>query len=182
MGFSQVTPVVKNLPTNAGDVRDTSSVLGLEPSPGEGNGNLDQYLAWRIPWTEEPGRLQSMGLQRARHDWRELACMHTALANPYANVLHCKPSQTVSHVNRPNSSQVTNPIQQTRAPYPILLVLGPLTSPFMSFMPFFPLLYHLLSLLSLSTFLWWWHKHLSHVSDQQSTFWRWQRCFLEAWS
>ena len=25
-------------------------------------------LAWRIPWTEEPGRLQSMGLQRVRHD------------------------------------------------------------------------------------------------------------------
>ena len=26
-------------------------------------------LAWKIPWTEEPGRLQSMGLQRIRHDW-----------------------------------------------------------------------------------------------------------------
>ena len=26
-------------------------------------------LAWRIPWTEEPGRLQSMGSQRVRHDW-----------------------------------------------------------------------------------------------------------------
>ena len=26
-------------------------------------------LAWRIPWTEEPGRLQSMGLQRVRHSW-----------------------------------------------------------------------------------------------------------------
>ena len=26
-------------------------------------------LAWRIPWTEEPGRLQSMGLQKVRHDW-----------------------------------------------------------------------------------------------------------------
>ena len=26
------------------------------------------FLAWRIPWTEEPGRLQSMGLQRVRHD------------------------------------------------------------------------------------------------------------------
>ena len=26
-------------------------------------------LAWRIPWTEEPGRLQSMGLQRVEHDW-----------------------------------------------------------------------------------------------------------------
>ena len=27
-------------------------------------------LAWRIPWTEEPGRLQSTGSQRVRHDWR----------------------------------------------------------------------------------------------------------------
>ena len=26
-------------------------------------------LAWKIPWTEEPGRLQSMGLRRVRHDW-----------------------------------------------------------------------------------------------------------------
>ena len=26
-------------------------------------------LAWKIPWTEEPGRLQSMGLQRVGHDW-----------------------------------------------------------------------------------------------------------------
>ena len=32
-------------------------------------------LAWRIPWTEEPGRLQSMGSQRVRHDWSVLACM-----------------------------------------------------------------------------------------------------------
>ena len=31
-------------------------------------------LTWRIPWTEEPGRQQSMGLQRVRHDW---ACAHT---------------------------------------------------------------------------------------------------------
>ena len=29
-------------------------------------------LAWRIPWTEEPGRLQSMGSQRVRHDCRDL--------------------------------------------------------------------------------------------------------------
>ena len=32
-------------------------------------------LAWRIPWTEEPGGLQSMGLQRVGHDRRDLACM-----------------------------------------------------------------------------------------------------------
>ena len=36
--------------------------------PGEGNGNHSSVLAWRIPWTEEPGGLQSTGSQRARHD------------------------------------------------------------------------------------------------------------------
>ena len=32
-------------------------------------------LAWRIPWAEEPGWLQSMGLQRVRHNLSDLACM-----------------------------------------------------------------------------------------------------------
>ena len=35
-------------------------------------------LAWRIPWAEELGRLQSIGLQRAGHDWSDLACTHIA--------------------------------------------------------------------------------------------------------
>ena len=56
MGFPSGS-VVKNLPANAGDV---DSIHGLGISPGEGNGNPLQYLTWRIPWTEEPGRLQSM--------------------------------------------------------------------------------------------------------------------------
>ena len=43
-------------------------IPGSGRSPGEGNGNSSNF-AWRIPWTEEPGRLQSMGLQRVRHDW-----------------------------------------------------------------------------------------------------------------
>ena len=43
--------------------------LGLEDSPGEGNGDPSSILAWEIPWTEEPGGLQSMRLQRVRHDW-----------------------------------------------------------------------------------------------------------------
>ena len=34
-------------------------------------------LAWRNPWTMKPGELQSIGLQRIRHDWRDRACMHT---------------------------------------------------------------------------------------------------------
>ena len=48
--------------------RDPGSVPGLGRSPAEGNGNPLQYIAWKIPWTEEPGRLQSMGSQRVGHD------------------------------------------------------------------------------------------------------------------
>ena len=46
-----------------------ASIPGSGRSPGEGNGNPLHTLAWRIPWREEPGRLQSMALQRVRHDW-----------------------------------------------------------------------------------------------------------------
>ena len=49
---------------NAGD-------LGLIPGlgiPGEGMATHSSTLAWKIPWTEEPGRLQSMGLQRVGQD------------------------------------------------------------------------------------------------------------------
>ena len=47
--------------------------LGWEDSPGEGNGNALSILAWRNPWTEGPGGLQSTGLQRARHGWSNWA-------------------------------------------------------------------------------------------------------------
>ena len=57
----QVALVVKNPPTNAGDIRDSVSNPGSGRCPGGGHGNP---LAWRIPWTEEPGRLQSVGFQR----------------------------------------------------------------------------------------------------------------------
>ena len=43
--------------------------LDQEDSPGEGKATHSSVLAWRIPWTEEPGGLQSMGSQRVRHDW-----------------------------------------------------------------------------------------------------------------
>ena len=62
--------VVKYTPVKAGDTRDTGSILGLGRSPGEWNGNSLQYSCiWKIPWTEEPDGLQSMGLQRDGHDW-----------------------------------------------------------------------------------------------------------------
>ena len=46
---------------------DMDSIPGSGRSPGEGNGNPLQY-SWQIPWTEEAGRLQSMGSQRVGHD------------------------------------------------------------------------------------------------------------------
>ena len=63
-GFSS-GPVVKNPPANAGD---TSSVPGLGRSPGGGHGTPLQYPPGKVPRTEEPGGLQSVGAQRVRHD------------------------------------------------------------------------------------------------------------------
>ena len=57
---------VKASACNAGD---PGSIPGLGRSPGEGNGNPLHILAWRIPWTEVPGGLQSMGSQRVAHIW-----------------------------------------------------------------------------------------------------------------
>ena len=65
--------MVKNPPADAGV---TSSIPDSRRSAEEQNGNLLQYSclenptdkAWRIQWTKEPGGLQSMGLQRVRHD------------------------------------------------------------------------------------------------------------------
>ena len=49
---------------NAGD---TGLIPGLGKSPGEEMAVHSSTLAWKIPWIEEPGRLESMGSQRARH-------------------------------------------------------------------------------------------------------------------
>ena len=55
--------MVKNPSAKAGDV---GSIPGPGRSPGEGNGNHSSILAWKIPWTEEPDRLQSMGSQKSQ--------------------------------------------------------------------------------------------------------------------
>ena len=57
--------MVKNPPASAGIV---GLIPGLGKSPGEGNGNLLQYSSQKIPWTEEPSGLLSMGLQKVGHD------------------------------------------------------------------------------------------------------------------
>ena len=63
---SQVGLVVKIPAANAGDIKDMGLIPGLGRSPEGGHGNPLQYLAWRIPWTEESGKLQSMGSQKSQ--------------------------------------------------------------------------------------------------------------------
>ena len=50
------------------NARDLDLIPGSEKSPEKGMATHSNILAWRIPWTEEPGRLQSIGLQRVGHD------------------------------------------------------------------------------------------------------------------
>ena len=52
--------------------------LGQEDPLEEGMAAHSSIPACRIPWTEEPSRLQSMGSQRVGHDWSDLACTHVA--------------------------------------------------------------------------------------------------------
>ena len=60
--------MVKSLPANAGDIETEVGSLGLKDPLREGRAAHSSILAWRIPWTEEPGGLQSIGLERVGHD------------------------------------------------------------------------------------------------------------------
>ena len=53
--------------------------LGQEDALEEGMAAHSSILAWRILWTEELGRLQSMGLQRVRHSLSDLPCIHPSI-------------------------------------------------------------------------------------------------------
>ena len=65
MWASLVAQMVKRLPT----MRETwVQSLGLEDLVEKEMATHSSTLAWKIPWTEEPGRLQSMGSQRVRHN------------------------------------------------------------------------------------------------------------------
>ena len=53
------TQLIKNLPVNAGDVKDTGLIPGQEDPLEKEKATRSSILAWKIPWPEEPGRLQS---------------------------------------------------------------------------------------------------------------------------
>ena len=67
VGFSNGS-VVKNSPAMQERQEMWVQSLGQEDGQEE-MATFSSILAWKIPWTEEPGRLQSIGSQRIRHNW-----------------------------------------------------------------------------------------------------------------
>ena len=69
MADSLVVPLVAQMVKNLPALQETRvQSLGREDPLEKGVATPSSILAWRIPWTEEPDRLQSLGLQRVRHD------------------------------------------------------------------------------------------------------------------
>ena len=71
--------VVKNPPAKAGDIRDVGLILRLGDPLEEDMATHSSILAWRVPWTGEPGGLQSVGSQRVRHDLATTQTLVTVL-------------------------------------------------------------------------------------------------------
>ena len=105
---SLVAQRLKRLPS----VRDTwVQSLGQEEPLEKEMATHSSILAWRIQWTEEPGRLQSRGLQRAGHDWA------TSLSG--LPVHHHLPELTQTHVHRVSDAiQPSHPLSSPSPPAP----------------------------------------------------------------
>ena len=75
---SLVAQMVKNLPAMQNTwIRS----LGREDTSEKGMATHSSILGWRIPWTEEPGGLQSMGSQRVGHNWSGLSCTEARMTS-----------------------------------------------------------------------------------------------------
>ena len=75
MRASQVAQWVKNPPTMW---ETQAQSLGWEDPLEEGMATHSSFLAWRIPWTEEPSGLESIGPHRVQHGWRDLALVSSS--------------------------------------------------------------------------------------------------------
>ena len=83
-------PVVKNLPAKQ---ETWVWSLGWGDPLEKGMATHSNILAWEIPWTEEPGRLQTVGSQRIRHNW---AAEHTYMGLKWKP---CRMSNIVKHLS-----------------------------------------------------------------------------------
>ena len=104
-GASLVAQMVKNLPA----MQDTwVQSLGQEDPQEKGMATHSSVLTRRIPWTQGPGRLQSMGLQRIRHDWE---------TNIFISWMCCSTmSRSVSGIKTIHCAQHFQPGNQERKP------------------------------------------------------------------
>ena len=100
--------VAKKLPAYAGD---EGLVPGLGRSLVEEMATHSSTLAWKITWTEEPGRLQSMGSQGVGHDW---ASAHARTQSSPA----LSPPDTASHWTYPRGNQRTKELTDTHSQSP----------------------------------------------------------------
>ena len=66
--IKQVALMARNLPADAGDIRDAVRSLGQEDPLEEGMATHSRVLVWRIPWMGEPGGLLSMGSHKVRQN------------------------------------------------------------------------------------------------------------------
>ena len=73
---------------------DPGSIPGLEDPLEKGMATYSNILAWRIPWTEEPGRLQSMGSQKIKHNWG------TNIFTFFSKLIHCVKQTTQAKILR----------------------------------------------------------------------------------
>ena len=81
-----VAQMVKNLPI----MQETQvQFLGQQDNLQKGMATHSSVLAWRIPWTEEPGELQSMGFQRVEHDCATNTFTFTMLMNKCLKFFGC---------------------------------------------------------------------------------------------
>ena len=104
-GASQVVLVVKK--KKPGMPMQEMRVLSLiwEDPLEEGMATHSSILAWRIPWIEEFGGLQSIGSQRVGHDWSDLACMHAHTSKVMLKILQAIYPSTVCE---PRNSRCTS--------------------------------------------------------------------------
>ena len=105
--------MVKNLPTMQ-EIWVQS--LGWEDPLEEGMATHSSILAWRIPWTEEPGGLQSVGLQRVRHDW---ATKHSTTWLPFSisTFLYFKDyTKTKNYSDAPGHKQLGSVVEPSLVP------------------------------------------------------------------
>ena len=86
VGASQVAVMVKNPPANTGDIRDMGLSLGWLDPLEEVLATYSNILAWRILWTEEPGRLWFIGSQKIRYNWNHLVLMNACNSVDVINI------------------------------------------------------------------------------------------------